>query len=238
MSEQEPNSSVKTVSIEEYEKAIDKARNLEAQVVDFQKRFGGIDPERYRALDEEVSILRKESAGGDPKKIDALLEKQRKELEATLEKRFSTKLTETEKALADRDAKLKRLMVMKPAMMAAVKYFNDDQLSLLEPVIEASLDLEGDEIIVKGPDGNPAPSVREPRNPRMAVDEFLESLAAKFPSSARPSMHAGAKQPGIKMPPTSGRSYSLDQLAQTPDKGKQAFKEMGPEKTAALFQKH
>lgn len=228
----------RVVTEEEYNKAIDRSRNFEARLTDYEKRYNGIDPERYKALEEEISILRKEATGGDPKKIESLIAKERQELEQALEKRYSSKLTETEKALNDREAKLRRLMVIKPAMVSAAEYFNADQLPLLEHVIESSLDLEGEEIIVKGPDGKPAPSIKDPRNPKMPLGEFMESLASKFPSSAKPSIGVGGKQPGSKIAPSYGGPNTLQQLSTLPDKGKQALKEMGQEKIEALFRKH
>ena len=226
------------VSIEEHNKLLERARNFEAKLTDYEKRFNGVDPDRYKALNEEVSILRKEAAGGDPKKIEELISKERNELEQALEKRFSTKLTETETLLKNSQGELRRMKVVKPAMMEAAKYFQPDQLSLLEPLIESSLDIEGEDIVVRGKDGKPAPSIKDPRNPKMGLDEFFEGLVSKYPSSAKSTMQPGGKQAGVKMSPTPGKVYDLMQLSRMPDGGKEILKNMDPKEIKNLFLKH
>ncbi len=230
--------SLQAISIDEHNKVLERARNFEAKLTDYEKRFNGIDPERYKALNEEVSILRKEAAGGDPRKIEDLISKERHELEQALEKRYSSKLTETETTLKQREGELRRLKVIKPAMIEAAKYFQPDQLSLLEPVIESSLDLEGDEIIVKGKENKPMPSVKEPRNSKMGLDEFFENLVSKYPSSAKSTMQPGGKQAGTKMIPLTGKVYDLAQLSRMPDGGKEALNNMDINEVKSLFQKH
>lgn len=220
-----------TVSVEEFNKLRERAQNFEARVVDFEKRYKNIDPEEHKALKEEIGLLRRETVGGDPKKIEEFLTKER----AELEKRFSGKLTETETALQEATKRLKRAEVVNPAMITAAKFFNDDALPLLQPIIEGSLDMEDGKIVVKQ-DGKIVPSTKNPRLAAMPVEEFLESLIEKHPSLAKPTIGAGGKDSASKRTPSvMGEGKSLQDFASMPDRGREAFKQMKPEDLKKLF---
>jgi Skp family chaperone for outer membrane proteins len=68
-----------TISVEDYNKAVERARTFEAKATDYEKKYNGIDPEAHKAMKEELEIIRRESAAGDPKKIESLVTKARQE---------------------------------------------------------------------------------------------------------------------------------------------------------------
>lgn len=221
------------VPAEEFNKAQERARNFEAKLTDLEKRFKGVDPEEARALREEVALLRKDAAGGDPKKIDDLIARERGEIE----KRFSSKLTETESALSEAQKRLKRAEVVNPALMTAAKFFNNDALPLLQPVLESALDFEDGKIVVKQ-DGRVVPSVKNPRIAAMPLEEFLESLVEKHPSLAKPTLAAGGKEGVTRSLSSSfGQGQTISDFAKMPDRGKEAFKNMKIEDLKKVFSK-
>lgn len=183
-----------TVSVEEYNKVVERARTFEAKLSDYEhkiKAFDGIDPVAFKAMKEDYDNLRKESAAGDKDKINALMAEKEKEY-AT---RYGTKYTELEGITKAQAAELKKLKVTNVAMQKAANIFTADSLALIEHKIDQSCDWDKDGIIVKGADGKPVVSAKDPRQ-NMSVDEFLESLAAAHPSIAKSNATGGAATNG------------------------------------------
>jgi len=195
----------KTVSLEEFnriktahENALGKLTTVEKEM----EKFKGFDPEAYKATKEELEILRRDNAAGDPKKIDELVAKARKEAEEESRKRFSDSLTERENKLKEKDGalsevqkELKNLRVIKTAMTKAAAIFTDTEQDLVQAAIEASCDWGENDIIVKGKDGKPRASKKDP-NKDMGIDEFLEEFAAAHPSITKSKATGGTMKNG------------------------------------------
>lgn len=222
-----------TVSLAEYNKVVEKARNEEARAVHFEKTYKGIDPEAVKAEREELAILRRESVGNDPKKLEAYEQKVKKELDD----RYSAKLGEYENEIKTTRSELKELRVTNHAMTKAASIFNDDALELIQDRVRADCDWQDGQIVVKGGDGKPLPSKKNPRE-NMGVDEYLETLASRYPSTAKATAIAGGKGGGDKSQ-TNGRGNGKDldpsTLARQADGGLQMMKEAGADAVRKLF---
>lgn len=175
----------------EYESVLEKARRLEAENVDYSKRFKGIDPDRVRANQEELDILRRESTGGDPKKIEGLIAQKENELKQT----FGKTIDELKGTVGSLTSELKGLRVTNVAVQKAAEIFRADGIPLLRREIEDNCEWDGQAIVVKGADGKPRMSNKDPRQ-NMSLDEYLGELAEKYPSIAKPRSKSGAMDAG------------------------------------------
>lgn len=223
-----------TVSRAEYEKVLTKARNEEARAVDYERRFKGIDPEAVKAEREELANLRREGVGNDPKKLKEFEERTTKEVSD----RFSGKLTEFETENKTLKSQLKELQVTNTAMAKAASIFNDDALELIQDRVRADCDFLDGKIIVKGADGKPLASKTNPRND-MDVDEYLQTLATRYPSTAKSSAIAGGKGGGQKSESKhagNGKDLDPDVLRRQPDGGRRMMQEAGPEAVRRMYQ--
>lgn len=193
-----------TISTEEYNKVLDRARNLEAKLTDTEKKFGwakDLNPDQVRADKEALELLMKEKGSTDSTKIDELLARKEKELKD----RFDSSLTEKEKMVETLSAKVQRLEVVNPAMLKATEYFNSTELELIGMLVERDLGIIEGEIVAKGADGKPIPSKKNPRV-NMGLDEYMEALADKYPGAARARTSGGSKEHGTTTGTSSGTS--------------------------------
>ena len=221
-----------TVSKAEYEKVLTKARNEEARAVDYERRYKGIDPEAVKAEREELANLRREGVGNDPKKLKEFEERTTKEVSD----RYSGKLTEYETENKTLKGQLKELQVTNTAMTKAASIFNDDALELIQDRVRADCDYLDGRIIVRDKDGKPKPSIKNPRED-MGVDEYLETLASKYPSTAKATAIAGGRSGGTKSGTNGASNKSLDPnaLSRQADGGLQMMKEAGADAVRKLF---
>jgi len=173
----------------------DKARRYEAQVVDFEKRFKDIDPDRFQAAIEENRILQRQLAekDGSPEKIEEVIEREK----ADLEKRFSTKYQELESDINKLKQQNRYLRVTKEMMTEATSYFNSRELDLLEPIVDRFCDWseEGGKIIIKDEKGHPRYSKTNPRE-LMTSEEFFGELVERYPALALPKGKGGTMRQG------------------------------------------
>ena len=201
----------KTVSVEDYNKQVERAQRFEGQIVDLQKqmeRFKGFDPEKAKADADALEQLMKEKGKTDQTTIDELIARK----EAEFEKRYGTKYTEQETELSNARSELKRLRVTNVALQKAADIFNPDALELIQSRIESDCDFADGEIIIKGENGKALPSKLDPRK-QMDLDEYLQSLAAKYPSTAKSSVAQGSRGQGTKMPAGTGTEITVEQFA-------------------------
>lgn len=182
-----------TITKADYDKAVERAQKFEAKVADFEKRFSGVDPEAFKAYREEVEILRRESVKGDPKK----LEEYEAKIKTELDKRYSGKLGEYESENSKLKQELKNERVISKAVTAAAGRFNSDANDWITHLAQTSLDYEEGKIVVRGEDGKPRPSKVNPRD-NMGLEEWLDEVAEKYPSFAKPTGKGGAKEAGQK----------------------------------------
>lgn len=194
-----------------------KYHRAEAELVDTKKKFGWItDPEAVKAKLEDYENLRKDATGGDKAKIDKLIADSTKEIEG----RFSGKLTEYETENGTLKKELKSLRVTNVAMQEAAKHFNADGLPLLQHIIEQNTDfVDGQIVVLEG--GKPAVSKRDPRK-QMDLAEYMEGLAASYPSLAKATVVSGGKPTGT-ISKGSGMRLSPQQFAQLGANDQQAY---------------
>lgn len=194
-----------------------KLHRTEAELVDSKKRFGWItDPDAVKAKLEDYENLRKDATGGDKAKIDQLIADKSKELEG----RFSGKLTEYETENSTLKKELKSLRVTNVAMQEAAKHFNADGLPLLQHLIEQNTDfIDGQIVVIEN--GKPAVSKRDPRK-QMDLAEYMESLAAAYPSLAKATVVSGGKPTGT-ISKGGGTRLSPQQYAQLSGPDQQAY---------------
>jgi hypothetical protein len=80
-------------------------------------------------------------------------------------------------------------------MSKAAALFTTDALKFVERDVAEACDIYEGAIIVKGADGKPVPSKKDPRQ-NMGVDEYLENYAAEHPSIAKSSATGGTATAG------------------------------------------
>jgi len=80
-------------------------------------------------------------------------------------------------------------------MHKAASIFRDTELDLVNMLVERDLAFQDEKIIVKGQDGKPLYSVKNPRE-LMGVDEYLEGLSTKYPAIAKPKTIGTGKEAG------------------------------------------
>jgi len=176
------------------DKLTNQLQTWQAKATDYEKRFNGIDPEAVKAMREDYELLRKEGAVGDKAKIEKLIA----DKSAEVENRFKTHLTERDQKISTYEKELKTLRVTNIAMQEAAKKFNADQLPLLQREIDSATDFVDGKIVILE-NGKPAYSKKNPSQ-LMDLPEYMDQLAAKYPSSAKSSMVAGGQ--------TSGTTYT------------------------------
>lgn len=213
------------VSVDEYNKAIERAQRFEGQLVDLQKQlenFKGIDPREHRALKEEYENLRKKATGGDEEKINQFIADKEKEFEKRYGDKFSELNTNNEKLSRE----IKELRVIEKALLAAGEHFHSNTLGLLRREFESELDfLEGEIVAVQ--DGKPRPSKADPRKP-MGLKEYLQLKTEAYPEllKARTKSGVGGANGSTYTPSGGGSISSLADLSRLPDGGKEAMQNM------------
>lgn len=226
----------KTVSVEEYNKAISQMQNWQAKATDYEKRYSGIDPDAVKAKLEDYELLRKERATGNPQEIDKLIKARELEAEMRVKKDYAKKLEELEGMTSKQASELKQLRVTSVVMKEAAEIFHPSALELIESVVTRDCDWSEEGIFVKGEDGKPKTSTQDPRR-TMDVKEYLSTLAQKYEACAKPTAIPGGKQSGSKSAPSFNGEKSLAAASKSPDKGKSMFSQMDPKDIAGLFQK-
>jgi hypothetical protein len=188
-----PTATDDVVTIAEFNRVKGLMQTWQAKATDYEKRFEGIDPDKAKADSQALKDLMKQQAqSGDKKDVEKLLERVRQEETD----RFSGALSSAEKERDEARAHLKHLQVTKTALSKAAALFHEDALEFIESKVTKSCDFEDGDIVVKDDSGK-ARDGKDPRK-KMSVDEFLEELAEKYPSLAKPIGSGGAKPAGVK----------------------------------------
>ena len=201
------------VSKAEFDKAIERARTLEASYVDAQKKleaFKGIDPNEHFALKDVVKTFEQKEATGDPKKIEELLKK----TETEVAERFKNKLLETEDKLNKTASELKSLRVTEVALQKASSIFIPESLDWVKRAVNDSCDYVDGNIIVKGQDGKAVYSKENPAS-LMGLDEFLKDFANKntymVANKQLSGSMQGKEQAGRQVPSTKTADEELEE---------------------------
>lgn len=190
---QSEDSKAEAIDPAKYQEALERARRFEAQAVDREKqleRYRNIDPDEYHALKDSVFQYQKKEATTDPAKIDELVQSKAQELEEAYKQQF----TEKDSTIQTLEGELKELRVVDRAMSKATSIFNDDALPLIKEEIRKHCDFVDGEIVIR--EGEKLARSKSNPSENMGVEEFLTSLAEKYPSCARPKGVTGTRRPG------------------------------------------
>lgn len=148
------------------------------------------NPDDLRGRLEDYEGLRKTTAK-TPEEIDRIIS----DKEAEFERRYSGKYSEYETENKTLREKVQHFQVITPTMQKAASIFRDTELDLVNMLVERDLAFQDEKIIVKGQDGKPLYSVKNPRE-LMGVDEYLEGLSTKYPAIAKPKTIGTGKEAG------------------------------------------
>ncbi len=195
-SDQQPNSQpTDSVSKADLDAAIERARNFEAKLTDYEKKFKGVDIEALRAKAEERDLLIAEAANRDPKKFETELEKRVSELRKNLQKELEDKDALTSKLISEN----KELKVVNKVFGDHASKFVDTAHSQLKREIRDNLDVDEDgNIFIKGENGKPLYSKTKPAQ-LMTVDEYVNELIELYPHMAKNPNLSGGKKDTEKM---------------------------------------
>lgn len=136
--------------------------------------------EALEASKTELNKYKNNEALGDPKKLEERINSARTEAEEDAKKRYGGKIGELEAGISERDKKIQRFEVVNPGLTEAAKTFLPEAMEFVQRAIEESCALVDGKIIVKGADGKPKPSVKDPRE-NMGLEEFLAEYGKKNP---------------------------------------------------------
>lgn len=179
---------------QELEHLQEQVRKWQAKATHLEKTFANIDPEKYKALEEEVNNYKRDAAKGNPEELENVIKSQ-------YEKRYGEKFGNLEKENTDLKTRINKLEVVNPAMLKAANVFNSSELPLMQMVIEKDLTLADGQIVVR--DGDKFKySKKDPRS-LMSLDEYMEDLADRYPGCAKPRGKNGARDGG-EYKPTNG----------------------------------
>lgn len=192
------------------DKLTNQLQTWQAKATDYEKRYAGIDPDAVKAKLEDYELMRKEGAVGDKGKIEKLIA----DKTAEVENRFKSHLTERDTKISTYEKELKTLRVTNTAMQEAAKKFNADQLPLLQREIDSATDfIDGKIVIIEN--GKPAYSKKNP-SVLMDLPEYMEQLAAKYPSSAKSQVVSGGQTSGTTYANGSTRLNLAEYMRLTP----------------------
>lgn len=185
------NSGEGQVSKQDYEREVQRARNMEAQLKEFEKRFEGIDPEEAKANRQALKDLEAQQAG-DPKKIEQIVEAARNEERNRLGKQIEDLKSERDSAFA----KVKEFTIVDKVFKSAATKFVPGAHEDVKDWIRRYCDLgENGQVVVKGPDGTPLFSKKNGAQP-MAPEEFVEWMVEQRPHWAAPTTQSGTMRNG------------------------------------------
>lgn len=210
MDPNEGNTTTKSISQEDFDREVARARRFEAQLADVEKKWNtvkDIDPEAYKGMKEDYDNLRKEAAKGDKGKIEQLVNEARAEAQKELDK-HKGRIAELEKHRKE------YMVVDKVIGIAAGKLIPealDDAKDYARRFCDA--DAEGN-IFVKGEDGKPRyvdGSVTE----KMGAEHFVNWLVTSKPHWAKVEGSQGARAAGSTATGSgngAAKSISIEQL--------------------------
>lgn len=175
----------------------------DAELMDYKRRFEGIDPDRVKADREALAALERESAAGDPKKIDELVSKASKDIET----RFAGALESEKTARTKAEAELHQLRVVNGAMSVIAPQLNADAVPLIEGIVAKQCGWVDGKLVVLDADGKPRYSAGNPSVP-MSVEEYAKELSGRHPSCFKATHVAGARD-GVEQRSNGARTIDL-----------------------------
>jgi hypothetical protein len=210
----------------EVEKLRTRAQRFEAESTDLKKqlaRFKGIDPEKYKALQEELDIIQREKAEKDPAEADKRWQRKEQELRS----QYGSEVEELKKELGQLRATNKTLQVTDKVMLDIGGLFNDDARRFIKKEVESACDFEDGEIVVKDENGN----VRyNERGTPMTPKEYGAWLAKEYPSLAKPTGVGGTKQEGTRVATRSSGAKTFAEISRLPrSQVDEAYRALSPD---------
>jgi hypothetical protein len=192
----------------------ERAKRFEGMAVDYQKQldnFKGIDPERYKAISEDYENLRRQTAK-TPEDVEKLV----KEKEAEIRSQYQGQQDELKSKYELTSRELHELKVVDRALDQVGGIFNEDMLPFVKEQIRKEIDRDAEgNFIVKGKDGKPAYSAKEPAKVK-SISEWAEDIAARHPSMVRSTARGGAFQKGE---PVSGNGIDAARYLDAANRG-------------------
>lgn len=147
-------------------------------------------------------------------------------------------LADKEESFKKREAQLlgelKQERVVGKGLELAANYFNADAIELIKMKIERQCDYDNGEIVIKDDKGEVRYSEKN-RREKMSMAEYLEELANKHPSLAKPTGQTGFKDNGQKQPAKNGRPLTIEDLKNLPSSEQ---RKIDPKQAEALLATH
>lgn len=221
--------SQKPITREDLERERAHADHFKQQLEEFKTKFKGFDPDQYKKDQEELAALRRQSTGGDEKKINELIENEKKAIEA----RFSGKIQELETELNSTKSEFKREKVTKTVVSALTGKVKSDSVKLLEPIIEKDCDWYEGNLVIKDSNGKPRYSKANPSQ-LMTPEEYITELQTTFPSCFEATAKPGAKNGYERVNGNATQITSMDDFKRMADGGKAAMQQLARENPKAL----
>lgn len=186
-----------TVSIEAYNelkaqvgKLDERSKKFEGLARDYEIKlasYKGINPDEVKAIKEDYDNIRKQSVKS-PEDIDKLISEKENELRSSFQKQL-----DEARSKADSSGKeLHELLVVDKALEQVGGQFAPDMHAIVKEMLRREVDRDADgNLIVKGKDGKPAYSAKEPAKLK-SLGEWVEDIGAKHPSMLASTARGGA----------------------------------------------
>lgn len=172
-----------------YESERSHAQHFKSEVESAKSAAKAAQDEANR-LKAENDSFKNSAAAGDPKKLEERIKQIEAETEEKAGKRYGGKIGELETKLSESQKIIQRYQVVNPALQIADKIFVPEAKEFVQKAIEENCEIQDGKIVVKGKDGKPLPSTKDPRV-LMTVEEFLQEYAAKYPMFAQSQVRNG-----------------------------------------------
>jgi hypothetical protein len=180
------------------------------------------DTSEVDKLRAELNAFKLKDTGADEKKVKQMIDEH---VEAE-KKRWEPLYTEQKTKAQELESRLKRETVTKVILTKAADVFHSDALGLLEQEITRECDYENDSIVVRGKDGKPRYSEKDPSK-LMDQSEYLDGLVKRYPSLAKATAIEGGKNGDTKITAASNGKYNtIAELSKLPDKGRAYLNEL------------
>lgn len=188
------------------------------------KGFEGVDPTDYKKTKAELDEIRKKAALGDPAK----LEEWQKNTEAEIAKRVEKRVQEAE-ARAEKLAKdNKELTVTDRVFAVFAPHVTEDMGDFIKEQIRKYGDLDVNGNIIFKDDAGKVRYAPGSATEFMKVEQFVEHVRAKYPSSFKPTQVGGGKTAGQKLPAYQGRQLTRDQIRALPSMEQRKYFQENP----------
>lgn len=191
----------------------DQLQGVRAELQAMQQRYKNIDPDEFHSMRDSLRRFQEDKAkGGNPEELEAYKEQ--------LKNDYGSAIEERDTEIGSLRSKVKELTVTNVVMDKAAKVFTPAGQELVKLMVDRELDLDGDSVVVKGADGKPRLSSKDPRN-LMTIDEWIDEKKQKFPDIVQSQVKSGTMTGGEKGV-TNGGAKTKDDYAAIRARLKQA----------------